>query len=179
MDKIKKQGENSTEKQKVPLVKITARISEKVDGVMRELAEEFGVPFSQVVRLAIDGHLENYLEKVQYMDSAQGDKIREQCAALGNELQAIRNELHRIGVNVNQVAKWRNVDALMYETMQATTQSKDVNERRELVARYNELKRRRSTLNLDDFRTYEMEILMQRYEQATGEVAKALWRIQG
>ena len=179
MDKIKKQGENSTEKQKVPLVKITARINEKVDGVMRELAEEFGVSFSQVVRLAIDGHLESYLEKVQYMDSAQGDEIRKNCAVLGNELQAIHMELHKIGVNVNQVAKWRNVDALMQETVQATTRAKTVDERRALLARYKELQSYQGTLMLDHFSKYELELLMQRYEQATGEVAKALWRIQG
>ena len=48
------QGE---EIQKVNLVKISARINQKIDDVMREVAKEYGVSFSEVVRLAFDGHL--------------------------------------------------------------------------------------------------------------------------
>ena len=53
------QGE---EIQKVNLVKISARINQKIDDVMREMAKEYGVSFSEVVRLAIDGHLDNISE---------------------------------------------------------------------------------------------------------------------
>ena len=49
------------EAEAIKLVKISARINEKVDEVMKDMAKEFDVPFSQVVRLAIDGHLEKYL----------------------------------------------------------------------------------------------------------------------
>lgn len=49
------------EEELIRLVKISARINEKVDEVMKDMAKEFDVPFSQVVRLAIDGHLEKYL----------------------------------------------------------------------------------------------------------------------
>ena len=49
------------EENKVNLVKISARISQKIDTVIRDMADEYGVLFSEVVRLAIDGHLEQYL----------------------------------------------------------------------------------------------------------------------
>lgn len=94
------QGE---ETEKVNLVKISARINQKIDDVMREMAKEYGVSFSEVVRLAIDGHLEQYFGNVQYMDAEQGREIRMRCALLGTEMQHIRNELNKIGVNVNQI----------------------------------------------------------------------------
>ena len=53
------------EAEAIKLVKISARINEKVDEVMKDMAKEFDVPFSQVVRLAIDGHLEKYLGTVR------------------------------------------------------------------------------------------------------------------
>lgn len=80
------QGE---ETQKVNLVKISARINQKIDDVMREMAKEYGVSFSEVVRLAIDGHLEQYFGNVQYMDAEQGREIRMRCALLGTEMQHI------------------------------------------------------------------------------------------
>ena len=52
------------EEELIRLVKISARINEKVDEVMKDMAKEFDVPFSQVVRLAIDGHLEKYLGSI-------------------------------------------------------------------------------------------------------------------
>lgn len=54
------------EEELIKLVKISALINEKVDEVMKDMAKEFDVPFSQVVRLAIDGHLEKYLGTVRY-----------------------------------------------------------------------------------------------------------------
>lgn len=97
--------DNTEEDEAIKLVKISARINEKVDEVMKDMAQEFGVPFSQVVRLAIDGHLEKYLGTVRYIDGDQGENIQRTMAIIANELQGIRNELNKIGVNVNQVAK--------------------------------------------------------------------------
>ena len=95
-------GVLDAEENKVNLVKISACISQKIDTVIRDMADEYGVSFSEVLRLAIDGHLEQYLGQVQYMDAEQGKKIRQQCAVLGTQMQSIRKELNRIGVNINQ-----------------------------------------------------------------------------
>ena len=54
--KYKKKSEDDIDEEElIRLVKISARINEKVDEVMKDMAKEFDVPFSQVVRLAIDG----------------------------------------------------------------------------------------------------------------------------
>ena len=46
-------GVLDAEENKVNLVKISARISQKIDTVIRDMADEYGVSFSEVVRLAI------------------------------------------------------------------------------------------------------------------------------
>ena len=151
------QGE---ETQKVNLVKISARINQKIDDVMREMAKEYGVSFSEVVRLAIDGHLEQYFGNVQYMDAEQGREIRMRCALLGTEMQHIRNELNKIGVNVNQIAKWNNIED-------------------EIVERVQFLQKCQNEILLRVVQPSDMEEYVQRYERATEGVSKALWHIQG
>ena len=98
------------EEELIKLVKISARINEKVDEVMKDMAKEFDVPFSQVVRLAIDGHLEKYLGTVRYIDGDQGEYMKRATALIANELQGIKTALNKLGVNVNQIAKWNNID---------------------------------------------------------------------
>ena len=98
------------EEELIRLVKISARINEKVDEVMKDMAKEFDVPFSQVVRLAIDGHLEKYLGTVRYIDGDQGEYMKRATALIANELQGIKTAMNKLGVNVNQLAKWNNID---------------------------------------------------------------------
>ena len=110
----KSQQENQMdgeEKQKEMMVKVTARIAHNVSDIIKDIAEEYGVSFSEVVRLSIDGHLEKYLGNVQYIDKQQADEIKQQTAGLRMKCRSIRNELNRIGVNVNQIAKGNNIAA--------------------------------------------------------------------
>ena len=78
------------EKQKEMLVKVTARIAQNVSDIIREIADEYGVSFSEVVRLSIDGHLENYLGIVRYIDKRQADEIKKQTIRLANEMESAR-----------------------------------------------------------------------------------------
>lgn len=61
----------------------------------------YDVPFSQVVRLATDGHLEKYLGTVRYIDGDQGEYMKRATALMANELQGIKTALNKLGVNVN------------------------------------------------------------------------------
>lgn len=61
-DKINKDTSDDSE-ESVELVGISAKINKKVDDVMKELAAEYNVPYSDVVRLSIDEHLEEYLKQ--------------------------------------------------------------------------------------------------------------------
>ena len=164
------QGE---ETQKVNLVKISARINQKIDDVMREMAKEYGVSFSEVVRLAIDGHLEQYFGNVQYMDAEQGKEIRMRCALLGTEMQHIRNELNKIGVNVNQIAKWNNIEAEIVQLKQSMA-GKTAKERYEIVERVQFLQKCQNEILLRVVQPSDMEEYVQRYERATEGVSKSI-----
>lgn len=166
------------EENKVNLVKISARISQKIDTVIRDMADEYGVSFSEVVRLAIDGHLEQYLGQVQYMDAEQGKKIRQQCAVLGTHMQAVRNELNRIGVNINQIAKWTNIEAEIVQ-LKHDMAGKNAKERMEIASRVKYLQQVQMELKTSGFNCTSLEQCVERYEKASEEVSKALWHIQG
>lgn len=170
----------SDENNKINLVKVTARINEAVHEVIKEIADEYGVSFSEVVRLSIDGHLEKYLGTIQYIDKSQGKEIMQKCIQLANEMQGIQNELHRIGVNVNQIAKANNVHGRIKQLQDGIWHhTKNANEKWALMDKINELQAYVDTMQLNDFSPQDMEICVQRYEKASKEVADALWHIQG
>ena len=124
------------------------------------------------------GHLEQYFGNVQYMDAEQGREIRMRCALLGTEMQHIRNELNKIGVNVNQIAKWNNIEAEIVQLKQSMA-GKTAKERYEIVERVQFLQKCQNEILLRVVQPSDMEEYVQRYERATEGVSKALWHIQG
>lgn len=179
---VKSQQENQMdgkEKQKEMLVKVTARIAHSVSDIIKDIAEEYGVSFSEVVRLSIDGHLEKYLGNVQYIDKQQGEEIKRQSAALANEMQGIRNELNRIGVNVNQIAKGNNIAGQVMRLNDAYCASKDEKKKSEIIRKIMHLEKMQRELKVISSNLDAQKECMDRYEEASLEVAKALWHIQG
>lgn len=85
-DKINKDTSDDSE-ESVELVEISAKINKKVDDVMKELAAEYNVPYSDVVRLSIDGHLEEYLKQVDVdtVQSKKDDEYVDLCLQLGED----------------------------------------------------------------------------------------------
>lgn len=138
------------EEELIKLVKISARINEKVDEVMKDMAKEFDVPFSQVVRLAIDGHLEKYLGTVRYIDGDQGEYMKRATALIANELQGIRTALNRLGVNVNQIAKWNNIDRRI-SLLEKQLKTANPAEQRYINMRLQELHRAQAACNWSYF----------------------------
>lgn len=150
-------GVLDAEENKVNLVKISACISQKIDTVIRDMADEYGVSFSEVLRLAIDGHLEQYLGQVQYMDAEQGKKIRQQCAVLGTQMQSIRNELNRIGVNINQIAKWTNIEAEIVQ-LKHDMAGENAKKRMEIASRVKYLQQVQMELKTSRFNRTSLEL---------------------
>lgn len=164
---------------KEKLVKITARIGSEVNDVIHDLASEFGVSVSQIVRLSIDGHLEKYLRAVRYIDVEQGEEIKKCICKASNEMQGIRNQIRMVGVNVNQLAKYMNIekkiDALMHE-MLSTEDRKKQKELNDRIQYYMNMK---SKLRLNRISAEDMDNIMRKYESVTKELGDALWHIQG
>ena len=165
------------EEELIRLVKISARINEKVDEVMKDMAKEFDVPFSQVVRLAIDGHLEKYLGTVRYIDGDQGEYMKRATALIANELQGIRTALNRLGVNVNQIAKWNNIDRRI-SLLEKQRQTANPSEQRYINMRLQEMHRAQAACNWSYFTLFSVEKYMEQLDNASERIGKELWHTQ-
>lgn len=165
------------EEELIRLVKISARINEKVDEVMKDMAKEFDVPFSQVVRLAIDGHLEKYLGTVRYIDGDQGEYMKRATALIANELQGIRTALNKLGVNVNQIVKWNNIDRRI-SLLEKQLQTANPSEQRYINMRLQELHRAQAACNWSYFTLFSVEKYMEQLDNASERIGKELWRTQ-
>lgn len=161
----------------IKLVKISARINEKVDEVMKDMAKEFDVPFSQVVRLAIDGHLEKYLGTVRYIDGDQGEYMKRATALIANELQGIKTAMNKLGVNVNQLAKWNNIDRRI-SLLEKQLQTANPSEQRYINMRLQELHRAQAACNWSYFTLFSVEKYMEQLDNASERIGKELWRTQ-
>lgn len=165
------------EEELIRLVKISARINEKVDEVMKDMAKEFDVPFSQVVRLAIDGHLEKYLGTVRYIDGDQGEYMKRATALIANELQGIRTALNKLGVNVNQIAKWNNIDRRI-SLLEKQLQTANPSEQRYINMRLQEMHRAQAACNWSYFTLFSVEKYMEQLDNASERIGKELWHTQ-
>ena len=165
------------EEELIRLVKISARINEKVDEVMKDMAKEFDVPFSQVVRLAIDGHLEKYLGTVRYIDGDQGEYMKRATALIANELQGIKTAMNKLGVNVNQLAKWNNIDRRI-SLLEKQLQTANPSEQRYINMRLQELHRAQAACNWSYFTLFSVEKYMEQLDSASERIGKELWRTQ-
>ena len=165
------------EAEAIKLVKISARINEKVDEVMKDMAKEFDVPFSQVVRLAIDGHLEKYLGTVRYIDGDQGEYMKRATALIANELQGIKTAMNKLGVNVNQLAKWNNIDRRI-GLLEKQLQTANPSEQRYINMRLQELHRAQAACNWSYFTLFSVEKYMEQLDNASERIGKELWRTQ-
>ena len=165
------------EEELIKLVKISARINEKVDEVMKDMAKEFDVPFSQVVRLAIDGHLEKYLGTVRYIDGDQGEYMKRATALIANELQGIKTAMNKLGVNVNQLAKWNNIDRRI-SLLDKQLQTANPSEQRYINMRLQELHRAQAACNWSYFTLFSVEKYMEQLDNASERIGKELWRTQ-
>lgn len=165
------------EEELIRLVKISARINEKVDEVMKDMAKEFDVPFSQVVRLAIDGHLEKYLGTVRYIDGDQGEYMKRATALIANELQGIKTAMNKLGVNVNQLAKWNNIDRRI-SLLEKQLQTANPAEQRYINMRLQELHRAQAACNWSYFTLFSVEKYMEQLDNASERIGKELWRTQ-
>ena len=165
------------EEELIRLVKISARINEKVDEVMKDRAKEFDVPFSQVVRLAIDGHLEKYLGTVRYIDGDQGEYMKRATALIANELQGIRTALNKLGVNVNQIAKWNNIDRRI-SLLEKQLQTANPAEQRYINMRLQEMHRAQAACNWSYFTLFSVEKYMEQLDNASERIGKELWHTQ-
>lgn len=165
--------------QKEKLVKITARIGSEVNEVIRDLAVEFGVSVSQIVRLSIDGHLEKYLGTVRYIDVEQGEEIKKCICKASNEMQGIRNQIRWIGNNINQLAKYINMGNKIAQLKKNYFVEKDARKQQAIFNMIRRYEDQQEKLKLNEISVDDMNQIMDWYDSVAEELGDTLWRIQG
>ena len=94
-------GDDTTRKTR----SITIRFSQDEAQAFSDLANEYHMTLSDVIRSATLGELDRYLGRVKYVDRDQGQAINTNIITLGNLMMDTRDQLRRIGVNFNQIAR--------------------------------------------------------------------------
>ena len=62
----------------------------------KEIASEYGLSFSQVVRLALADNLDKLAKKAKYRDKEQGEQIRSAVMDILNKVEVIEQNMERI-----------------------------------------------------------------------------------
>lgn len=145
----------STLNQDNRLVPITVRFTADAMDVIQQIAEANKMSKAELVRMAVDDRLIKYLESVVFIDEDQGEKVRKELYELGTVLSEIKLELNRIGVNINQQTRIKN---MQYKYGGAVAKAGEKN-------------------NLAF--SGEMNIIMKRFEDAVKRVCDALCHILG
>lgn len=91
------------------LVSLTVRFTRGAYDAFSQIAEKHNMSKAEVIRLAIDNRLLNYLGNVEYVNPKDAEKMRKQIFRVGTELHNINLELNRIGVNFNQQVRLQNI----------------------------------------------------------------------
>ena len=90
---------------------ITVRFSEEALAAIQDMAHDYCLSQAQVVRMAGAGNMAKYLGDVRYVDQEQAQEIKRLVVELLEVTSGVRNELNRIGTNVNQIARVANTAA--------------------------------------------------------------------
>ena len=107
-EKASEAKDTSEPNQGKKLVPITVRFTADAMGVIDEVAKANRMSKAELVRMAVDDRLIRYLKWAIFINEAQGEEIRKELYELGTILAEMKNELHRIGVNINQQTKTVN-----------------------------------------------------------------------
>ena len=91
---------------------ITIRFSQDEAQALSDIADEYHMTLSDVIRSAASGELNRYLGGVKYIDRDQGQAINTNIITLGNVMMEVRDQLRRIGVNFNQIVRRINAGDL-------------------------------------------------------------------
>ena len=93
------------------LVPVTVRFTKGGYSAICFLSDKYKMSISEIVRTATDDRLSKFLGNIVYIYPDQGEQIMKIIGAVGTEMEKIRIELNRIGVNYNQEMKLKNIEA--------------------------------------------------------------------
>ena len=139
-------------------------------GVIKGVAEEHNVSMAHLVRISVGRNLEKYLSSVKFLDANQGAEVIRSVNELTNATMSVKNELNRIGVNLNQRIRLMRQ---RQEIMQNVRGGYDAIRLAHLEqqALDNEIKKYEQDLSV-------INDVMADYDALLAEIGKALWLLQ-
>lgn len=100
---------SETKKKRNAAKNVTIRMNSNEIKEVDKLAKECHCTRSTVIRQGINGSLSRYLGGVRFVDPEQGEQISKAQIEIGDMLMDIQSELRMQGVNLNQIARARNI----------------------------------------------------------------------
>lgn len=134
----------ATKKDNEKLVPLTIRFTPETMDIINDLATQNGITKAEFVRLVITHRTLDYLNNIIYADDNDKKEIAAAVYELKTEMQLVRTELRRIGINYNQELKLqqiKNSKLSMYDkvkkeiTIKDSCKQLDINEIEQLIER--------------------------------------------
>lgn len=127
--------------------KISLRLSNELKERLDRLAKQFNLTLSATCRLAIEKNLSEYFGNIVFIDDDTAQKVDRHIITIFNALQGIKNELNRIGVNMNQRTKQLNkisktvdeVNEILPELKKEIWKQPTANQKAEMASLYKDL----------------------------------------
>lgn len=147
------------------MIATTVRYPEEAMAVIRSVAAEHGCSAAELARIATCGNISRYLGSIICVDAEQGERIEKILRDILSEMEQIRRELHRIGINFNQRLKLENIERKIENTSAIRTKLNYMEEKKNLERNGNLLSKE------------ELDTLMRRFEAAAKKAGDGLWHI--
>lgn len=154
----------------VNMIATNIRFERESYGVIKDVAEEHNVSMAHLVRLSCGRNLAKYLSSVKFLDAKQGAEVIRSVNELTNATLSVKNELNRIGVNLNQRILLMRKQQDILENHNGTFDSMNI-ARRQAQAFDNEIKKYEQDLSV-------INGAMADYDALLAEIGEALWRLQ-
>lgn len=189
--KAEKKGRK--EKKERPKVshRMSVSLTDEVYGFISEIAEQYHKSSAAIFRSLLANNLHRYLGHVRYVDPVQGGQILGSLSDCAKQLEGIKNELRRIGINYNQELRIKNIQAKIAEhdmrcrelVRQGTALGEKSGEVGQLANEITALKKERSEIEKSAGTAQKFGQLLAKYNEITsrleGELKNVFVNTQG
>ena len=169
MEQIANERASGSKREK--LVETHVRFQQGQYEVISDVAAEHHISKSTLVRHSVGSNLDSYLNTVKFLDAEQTEKVLREFMKLNTETQAVKNELNRIGANLNQRIK------LMRQFKDAADEIKR-NDYDSLLVRKTEQDALQKDIEKAERDFKNIHSIMTEYEEKLKKVGEELWRLQ-
>lgn len=169
MEQIANERAKGSKREK--LVETHVRFQQGQYEVISDVAAEHHISKSTLVRHSVGSNLNAYLNTVKFLDEEQTEAVLRELMKLNTETQGVKNELNRIGANLNQRIK------LMRQFKEAADEIKG-NDFDSMMVRQREQEALQKDIEKAQRDFENIHSIMEEYGEKLQKVGEELWRLQ-